>query len=1553
MEDAVVSQNETPSEAPNAHRLSFFTLLSRILLAVTCLIGGALTVAGVSVYQSRHEILAQAVHAVEVGASEALGVPVKVGKVAGPYWNGLELRDLTVYASNKPGAPVLAHAPRARASYSILEILKLGKQPIMVDVYGPTLTLARDARGTLNYQPTFKPGPAEPPEIPNLPKVRVRVHSGTATWIDLGMPRTARFQARLSRVSGTADLADKAVTFRATAQEDASRLAVTGKYVIERMAGEVRAEADHVPTARWINYLAPNPNFTITGGAGRVTTAVVWDRPAPEAVKFTGGVELRGMSLEAVGVRRPVEGIYARATFDNTTADVPEIRGTMLGNSFSGSGKVFDLNKPVQRLAFTGGAENVDVASLIPLVPDLAMWEPSGKGSATAVVSGTTMHPIVDGSAVIPQGHVLDQLASNVTGQFHYEGTSVTLPVFQGTLNGGRVWGLAGFTLDQDPVITVDAQYQGVDLGASLAPYLEEALPVAGRLGGKVTVRGTAMRPEVAGSVQVAEARYERQTFDTAKADFTYVKNRWEVPQGELALGAGSVRFSAHGTENGVFAGRFDAGDVALSQLKALGLDVDVAGRATATGSFAGDFTRMEAIRARGQAHVESGVLYGQPVSRASADWAISDRELRLSDVLAQGAGGSVKGHATVALFGQSKLPVLKADFAANGVELGQIEPLQELLVADVGSLRGTVSATGSVQSDGQAWRAQADTVGAGIDAERFGRVTRVAGPVYFGHERITLGDLSLLLANRSPAQLRGSIAFDRPEPAFDLEFSMQDVPARDALSAVHWQRLLQGTWIGRRLGVKETEGPQTTVASFEREPVVDERGDVNLGKLLAHWDRNSLEPLKTNQAYLQAKDPFWQSVDGKLTLEVAYQGLVSKPEVRVKSSLKEAVAYGHPLRSAHLTAVYRNDRLYVPVFDVIEEGGTGAALQARGMLGPDGVLGIYGQNLDLAWANPWLQAQDLELSGTGGFTLLAKGDPSDPRLEISAEVYQGSIAPPGAKPDSEERFTYEQGEVKATYYQGRVTLDNARVVKDGKDARILGSFPVLPGIANDELDVSLALEGDSLGIVTAFTRGEIQWKGGPGTATLKLGGTLEDPELSGVVDLQGVAIRDRNLTEDITNIRAYATITTDAVTIQRAAGNYGGGTITASGQIKLKRFQLDRLRLQVLARQVDFALTNGLYKGMVEASLDITGTLPRPVVGGTVAVSRGVVDLAALTPEEGAASSAAASDVPIELKDLTLRVHQGVTVLGPRQPVVVLADARIFDMGIDGSLNVNGPLSNPQVRGTIRTSNGNINPLNTPFDVVSGNIEFLGPGVANTPDAEFEDLLPQVAQVKTSTLPNARLNIVAKGQVYDYAYVVNGQRQPKNLDIKMTLTGSLDNMERRFEAVNDASVQQDRIERLLGKDSLVTGILEAETEKERNTIVATEVSGFLSTASRRFFTPVTSRLQDFLQLESLGFDLASLPGSDPNSAFFQQLGLNPSVYTQTRPLLGSVSLSGRYTFRQNSENVYQASFNYGINEFLSLNVGLDNLDLKGQAKPTIEGLNFNPSITLSTQRRF
>jgi hypothetical protein len=1556
----------TTPQAPQqpARRLSLLTLVSRLILAITCLMGGVLTVVGVSAYQARHLLLERGVRLAEAAASQAMGVPVRVGRVSGPWLTGFDLYDVRVYGSARPGAPLVAIAPRVHASYSLLEILKLGKKPIAIDVYAPHLALSRDAKGRLDFQPQVAPASSSAPtSLPNLPRFHVTLHGGEAVWHDQAMPGVHEFRTVVSDLSGAADLVNKTLYFRGGGHEGLAGLSLEGSLHLERLSGRVRALATEVPVARWVNYLAASPFYAATGGTARVETEVSWNPPAGPDVKVRGAVLVHGGQLVAQGVLKPIQSVEARATFDNRLVDIPDIHGTLCGNAFSGKGQVLGIDRPHQTLAFTGGAQHVDLATLVPLVPQLALYKPSGEGFATAVVSGSPEHPVVDAKAQVPVGHVLDQTATAITGDVHYEGNQVQIRGWKAALNGGTVTGDTGFSLDQDPRLTTTAHVDGVDLPATLAAYLKDPVPVSGRLTGDVSVSGTAMAPVATGTVEVLAPRLGGESLGTVRAAIAYDHHELRLVSGKVSGPTGSATVTGQASDAGDFIGQVAVDALDLRLASRLGAGVPLTGMASGSGNVAGNWWHLDRVLGAGRAALGRSAIADQPVDGAEARWTLAGSHLRLADVAVTMASGSVRGQAGVDLVGGPKhSPSVTAEFACDRLDLGQVPPLAAVTQAQIGAVKGILSATGSLQADASGLRVQAETVGDRLEAERIGSIRHFSGPVYLGPHRVTFPEFAIEMGTKSHAALQGSIGFDGPTPSTAVSLSMHDASAKEVLAAVNWQQLLSGTWIGRKLAPSPVQGPKEAIAALPDPIAPDASGSLNLKALVDHWSRHHLEPIQAALAYLGSKQPPWQSVSGRMNLDLAFEGSGSDPEVRVRLGLVDGVAYGHRLRNAHMLTVYRDHHLHVPVLDVIEDAPNGISLQARGVLGTDGVLAVYAQNLDLSAINPFLVPQDLALGGRASCTLLAKGDPSDPRLEISAEALDGSVGP-GSAPDN--RFAFSQANARATYYRGRLTIDDGRVTTEGKEAHLNGSFPVVASPENNAIDVAMDLQGESLGLISALTHGEILWKGGPGEVTIKLGGTVDAPELSGHVRLDGVTLQERNLKGDIKDIRALATIRTDAIMIQRATAKYGGDTLVGVGQVTLKRFQPDQLRLNLIAQNgALIELTNGLFKGIVQASLDITGPPTHPVIGGTVIAKHGQIDLAALAPAGGTTAAAQAPPMlPVDLNDLVIHLdpRDRITFLGPKDFVTGLAGTRQIEAQLDGDMTVNGLLADPVIRGTVNVRSGTLTVLNDEFSIVSGSLEFLGTGVNSNQSDTFADILPlETSTANQSYLGNTRVNLVASGQVYDYdKNDFPDQRGTDSgaggqLDVKVTVSGTLQSMERRYECTNIPSLTQDRIEKVLGKEALITELFNNSSNATRQSLVTHEVAGFLSTASRRLLDPWTASVRDFLPLSSLGFEFVS-PDQLNQQSNQVLLGLRPSFYTETRPLFSGVSVSARYTF-DNVRNIYQVGLSYPFSERLSLQAGIDNRGgLPGSTvAPTFSNLgDVNPSLTLTTRYHF
>jgi autotransporter translocation and assembly factor TamB len=1571
--------------------LTIFNRLNQILLIVTSLIVAVLLALGVWTYQNRNQLLSDGLREVERAASEAIGVPLKVGGISGPLWGGLSLRDVRVYGSNAPDAPVIAYAPEVRANYAILEILKLSDKPVQVDVYGARVTLARDAKGQISYQPKFKPATGEVWEPPKLPPIQIIAHGGAIQWSDT-YQRKAPFQANLKGISARADLIDSVLTFSGNGKEQTSPLQVKGHYRLKGGSGAVAAEVSRIDVPRWATYLAPSTDWWATRGEANAQVDVKWQDPTQiETLDVNGKVQLRGAELEVRNLLRPLQAISADASFNLEDVTLSRVEAQLQGNRITGGGKVLGISKPWVAGSKTTGptldmaytAHGVDLKSLEPLVKDLDQYELSGLGEVSAQVSGFAADPVVTADLQVPQARIVKQDLTQFTGQLRYQDMHVSIPTWNGKVHGGHVNGATTLrfgkgkpgTPEGDMRVETTASWHGVDLGALVSPYLEEPLPLKGAASGSIVVSGPATHLDVRGRAEVLNGAYGSQAIEAVSGAFHLAGKTWDVPVAVVRIAGGYLTAHARGSEGGSVTGRFQLADFPLDRLEAMGVEIPMAGAVTAEGLIGGNAQVPESIRVSGKAQGSRLIIDGQEITDALVRWSFAGTRLDLPRVEGKTAGGEVMGSGHLMLPKTSTtIPDFSFEVAAKDVEAGEIEPLQRILVEELGMVRGVMTLSAHVESQDQDLRFKGDLDAKQVDAERFGELERVSGPIYFGHHRLTLPELRAKPELGSQGDdgeilVKGDLDFSQlvTDPEGDvvanLTVSTIDANLRQIMEAVHWQQLLRGTWIGRRM-VNESLGPGTPAGDLpgrEDLPLLDGT-PTSLAPLLDHWKAAKKEPLPSNELFLASRRPFWQAFEGRLSMDYEITGPLSDPDMRLRAHLRHGKAYGHRLETAQVSLSMKGDRLVVPYLSISSDDG--GSLYAKGMLGPGQELVAYGDRLDLAWINPWLQAQELTLAGRAGVTLRAKGTLSDPNVSIDAEVNKGLL----------NEFAYDRARAKAVYAEGRLAIRESEVTKDGRSAHVTGSLPLPATPGNDAITMDMDLDGESLGLISIVTKGEVEWLGGPGAVKLALRGTLEEPKLTGNMELMGGTIGIKTLEGSLTNVVASASIGPKGVIVQRATAQYGGGKIVASGNLTMsKEFKPQDMRFQVSASQVDLKLKNKLYQGMTGATLEVTGKPDHPVISGIIALSRGTVQLPS---GEDPNAAAPAEMIPVTLKDLTVQLGTGVQVsMGS-----ALTDRATMkmDVTVTGNLLVNGMLDDPQPKGVILVRSGSFTTLNTDFRIVSepvGRVEFLGGGLGNGglggEADDFMDILAPAggAAASKSKLPNARLDVTAQARVWDYNgedfRALTGKAEPDYLNVTAHVTGSLKNMEINFES--NPPLSQDRILQVLGKESLITSTFRGDAGgPQTGDILRREVTEFISSGVGQF---VNTAIDDWLVetgskrfVDEFRMDLVS---GIQTEEVAPELIPNVSLYGQTRPL-GPLSLNARYTFRGNRlgdtpngfQDYYQVGLNYRLNSIWSVQAGLDNgLPGLGQLPPLydlkLDGVSVNVPITLKAQLRF
>jgi translocation and assembly module TamB len=228
----------------------------------------------------------------------------------------------------------------------------------------------------------------------------------------------------------------------------------------------------------------------------------------------------------------------------------------------------------------------------------------------------------------------------------------------------------------------------------------------------------------------------------------------------------------------------------------------------------------------------------------------------------------------------------------------------------------------------------------------------------------------------------------------------------------------------------------------------------------------------------------------------------------------------------------------------------------------------------------------------------------------------------------------------------------------------------------------------------------------GAAEAHVRVGGTFEQPRLTGTASVAGGSIATLVGTErlTLTNVQGLVRFNLNQAQVDSLTANLGGGRVTASGGALLEGFTLARFRLAVHGEDVSVPYPEG-FRSTADADLDISGTTREQIISGTVNLRRAEytqdIELADLLNRRGEASLTEGGGGGEggfgATTQLDLRVEG-------RDALVVRNN--LADVVGSLSLRVVGPVEDPVVSGRISVTRGTLNFRNDRYELTRAFID-------------------------------------------------------------------------------------------------------------------------------------------------------------------------------------------------------------------------------------------------------
>ncbi|MDR1702726.1 MAG: translocation/assembly module TamB domain-containing protein, partial [Sporomusaceae bacterium] len=426
--------------------------------------------------------------------------------------------------------------------------------------------------------------------------------------------------------------------------------------------------------------------------------------------------------------------------------------------------------------------------------------------------------------------------------------------------------------------------------------------------------------------------------------------------------------------------------------------------------------------------------------------------------------------------------------------------------------------------------------------------------------------------------------------------------------------------------------------------------------------------------------------IDGYLNGTISVNGKFEKPALVLRGEIKGGRVKQYDLGTIALNASFINDVIRIRSLSAEQAGGFLTA-QGHADLNGDIEMEINGENLNAGLFTA-LADSTFDPPGKVNFTAAASGPLKNPDANISLEI----------KNDLAENAAFDLIRGLFTLHDGVVKIDDLLIEKGIYKAVATGTLPLKAlnvtgrkrADAADTMDISIKLDNADLSILPLLFP-EITAASGDVAGYLDIKGTLAQPDVNGRINVaegQGT-VKLASLADPIEKIGVDIIFKNDTISIDKFDGEIRGGSYQLNGTAKVRGLGLSDYNLYFLANKL--RVRHKYFDGALDAefALTSTGRGGRPLLAGSVYTENSTIDVPGL-PEERSGG------FDIEL-DVDLNIGKKVRVYNPY----------LFDLLIDGKVNVGGTLERMMLLGHIESRKGSITYLSTRFNVVNATADF------------------------------------------------------------------------------------------------------------------------------------------------------------------------------------------------------------------------------------------------------
>lgn len=484
-----------------------------------------------------------------------------------------------------------------------------------------------------------------------------------------------------------------------------------------------------------------------------------------------------------------------------------------------------------------------------------------------------------------------------------------------------------------------------------------------------------------------------------------------------------------------------------------------------------------------------------------------------------------------------------------------------------------------------------------------------------------------------------------------------------------------------------------------------------------------------------------------KGTLQVAANGeLDIGPQVRIAAlhadiNGRSLQLTGQPIGDLHLLATTEGGNLRTQLEATFANSGIRGDGSWRLEGDYPGSATITFSRLDFAQLRAWIAPA--ESGAADRFTGFAEGQmriegpalkPDALKAELTLPKVEIGPTPAAGVPT---RFAlHNEGPIVAEIANSVLSIRSARFSGRGTDVTLGGRVQL--GSTRRPLDLSVNGRVD-LAVVQDLNPDFVG--AGELDVNAAIAGAPDSPQVNGRMTVRNAALNIVDFPNGISNANGTVLFTGDRATIEKLAGETGGGSVELTGFLG---FATDDLvfQVQAAARQVRVRYPEGVST-VADANLRLAGSSQRSTLGGTITILR-----TGFNPQSDFSSLISRSAEPVRTPPARTGLLGGIhfDVQIETAPDIQFQSSLTQDIQVDANLHLRGTPTNPALLGRINITQGQLVFYGTRYSISQGSISFFNPlKVDPIFDIDLETKVRGIDVTLTVSGPLNKLNLTPR----------------------------------------------------------------------------------------------------------------------------------------------------------------------------------------------------------------